>query len=112
MTSQPAGEADPVVDERPVSPLLAWPGAVAGDPPDDQVAAHYGDPLREQRAWEDVGGGFVDRSNRDVLTVTGEDRLSWLHSLTSQHLTDLMPGAGVEALVLSPHGHVEHHLVV
>jgi folate-binding protein YgfZ len=94
------------------SPLLAWPGAVAGDPPDQQVPAHYGDPLREQRSWEDAVGGFVDRSHRDVLTVTGPDRLSWLHSLTSQHLTDLAPGEGVEALVLSPHGHVEHHLAI
>ncbi len=94
------------------SPLLDWPGAVAGDPPDDGVPAHYGDPLREQRAWEDVAGGFVDRSSRDVVTVSGPDRLSWLHSLTSQHLTDLPPGVGAEALVLSPHGHVEHHLVV
>ena len=50
--------------------------------------------------------------HRDVVTVTGPDRLSWLHSLTSQHLTELAPGQGVEALVLSPNGHVEHHLVV
>jgi folate-binding protein YgfZ len=35
-----------------------------------------------------------------------------LHSLTSQHLERLADGAGSEALVLSPHGHVEHHLVV
>ncbi len=94
------------------SPLLDRPGAVAGDPPDELVAAHYGDPLREQRSFDDAVGGFVDRSSRDVVTVTGPDRLSWLHSLTSQHLTDLTPGQGVEALVLSPHGHVEHHLAV
>src|SRR4051794_6049627 len=103
-----------VPEEAPqrVSPLLEWPGAVAGDPPDELVPAHYGDPLREQRAYEDAPGGFVDRSSRDVLTVTGADRLSWLHSLTSQHLSDLAPGEGAEALVLSPHGHVEHHLAV
>ena len=28
----------------------------------------------------------VDLSHRGVLTVTGPDRLSWLHSLTTQHL--------------------------
>jgi len=44
--------------------------------------------------------------------VSGPDRLSWLHSLTSQHLSELSPGSGVEALLLSPHGHVEHHLAV
>ncbi len=54
----------------------------------------------------------VDRSDRGVLTVSGPDRLSWLHSLTSQHLSALPPLTRAEALVLSPHGHVEHHLVL
>src|SRR3954447_2752179 len=112
MTTQHVDAAGAALELRAVSPLLSWDGAVAGDPPDEGVAAHYGDPLREQRAWEDATGGFVDRSSRDVLTASGPDRLSWLHSLTSQHLTELVPGQGVEALVLSPHGHVEHHLVL
>ncbi len=90
------------------SPLLERPGAVAGDPPDDAVAAHYGDPLREQT----LPAGLVDRSHREVITVSGPDRLSWLHTLTSQHLSDLSLGVGIEALILSPHGHVEHHLVI
>ena len=42
--------------------------------------------------------------------ITGPDRLSWLHSLTTQHLTDLEPGVGVTRLVLSPQGHIEHVL--
>jgi hypothetical protein len=75
---------------------------------DVSVPAHYGDPLREQRAEVPV----VDRSHRDVIRVGGEDRLSWLHSLTTQHLTALAPGTWTEALVLSPHGHVEHHLTL
>jgi folate-binding protein YgfZ len=91
------------------SPLLSWPGAVAADPPDDAVAAHYGDPFREQRALV-AGEGLVDLSHRGVVTVSGPDRLSWLHSITSQHLSELPAGASTEALVLSPHGHVEHHL--
>jgi folate-binding protein YgfZ len=91
------------------SPLLAWPGAVPADPPDDAVAAHYGDPLREQRALS-AGDGFVDLSHRGVVTVTGPDRLSWLHSITTQHLSALPPGASTQALILSPHGHVEHDL--
>ena len=44
------------------------------------------------------------------LTVTGPDRLSWLNSLTSQSLLDSAPGEAREALVLTPHGHVEHDL--
>ena len=93
------------------SPLLSRPGAVAANAPDDGVAGHYGDPLREQRTVLS-GGGVVDRSHRGVVTVTGRDRLTWLHSLTSQHLESLPPGEVREALILSPHGHVEHHLVM
>jgi len=93
------------------SPLLDRPGAVAGDAPDTGVAAHYGDPLREQRLATE-GRGITDRSNRDVVRVSGADRLTWLHSLTTQHLSALAPGVPAEALVLSPHGHVEHHLVL
>jgi tRNA-modifying protein YgfZ len=90
------------------SPLLQWPGAVAASWPDEGVAAHYGDPFKEQRA----ASGFADRSNRGVVTITGPDRLSWLHSLTSQHLTALAPGASAQALILDPNGHVEHHLTL
>jgi hypothetical protein len=81
--------------------------------PDEGVAAHYGDPAREQRALDgasDAPAGLVDRSNRGVLKITGADRLSWLHSLTTQHLEGLTAGRSAQALVLSPTGHVEHHL--
>ncbi len=93
------------------SPLLAWPGAVEAGWPDEGVAAHYGDPFREQRALA-TSAGLVDRSNRGVLTITGQDRLSWLHSLTTQHLEGLGPGESTQALILSPTGHVEHHLTL
>ena len=91
------------------SPLLSRPGAVTADPPDAGVAAHYGDPYAEQRAL-DRGTALVDLSHRGVLRVAGPDRLSWLHSLLSQHVTALAPGVPTQALVLSPQGHVEHHL--
>jgi folate-binding protein YgfZ len=91
------------------SPLLGRPGAVEGDGPDAGVAWHYGDPVHEQRRLE-AGEAAVDLSHRGVLTVTGPDRLSWLNSLTSQSLLDAAPGEAREALVLSPHGHVEHDL--
>jgi folate-binding protein YgfZ len=89
------------------SPLLDLPGAVAGDGADAPVAAHYGSFNREQRALEQLDG-FVDLSHRDVVRIEGPDRLTWLHSLTTQHLTDLRPGSGTQALILSPQGHVEH----
>src|SRR6188472_1180514 len=93
------------------SPLLGWSGAVQASWPDEGVPAHYGDPLREQRATEE-SAGVVDRSNRGVVRITGPDRLSWLHSLTTQALDGLAPGASAQALVLSPNGHVEHHLTL
>jgi folate-binding protein YgfZ len=89
------------------SPLLTLPGAVPAEGPDEGVAAHYGDLFREQRALAD-GTGFVDLSHRGVVTVTGDDRLSWLHLLLTQHVSELPPGHATEALVLSAHGHIEH----
>jgi len=89
------------------SPWLDLPGAVEAEAPDRGVASHYGDPFREQRAF--LGGaGAVDRSNRDVVRIAGADRTSWLHSLTTQHLTSLEPGQSAVTLVLSPQGRVEH----
>jgi tRNA-modifying protein YgfZ len=93
------------------SPLLALPGAVEAGWPDEGVAAHYGDPMREQRALAE-SAGLVDRSNRGVLRITGQDRLSWLHSLTTQHLDGLAAAQSAQALILSPTGHVEHHLTL
>jgi folate-binding protein YgfZ len=78
---------------------------------DAGVPAHYGDPMREQRTLA-TAVGLVDRSNRDVLAVPGEERAGWLHTLTSQHLAELSAGQGSELLVLSPNGHVEQHAYV
>ncbi|MFC0602731.1 YgfZ/GcvT domain-containing protein [Streptomyces palmae] len=91
------------------SPLLSLPGAVPAEGPDEGVAAHYGDLFREQRSLAD-GTGFVDLSHRGVITVSGPDRLSWLHLLLTQHVSELPPGQATEALILSAHGHVEHAL--
>jgi folate-binding protein YgfZ len=92
-----------------LSPTLDVPGAVAAGEPDVGVPAHYGDPFGEARALA-AGAAFVDLSHRGVIRVSGPDRLSWLHSLTTQHLTELAAGTSTRALVLSPHGHIEHDL--
>ncbi len=89
------------------SPLLHLPGAVGGDGIDAPVAAHYGSFNGEQRVLES-GSGFVDLSHRDVIRVEGPDRLTWLHSLTTQFFEGLAPGVWTESLILSPNGHVEH----
>lgn len=89
------------------SPLLDRDGAVAAAGADAGVAWHYGDPTGEQRALE-RGGAVVDQSHLGVVRVAGPDRLSWLHSITSQDLQALAPRTSTELLVLSPQGRVEH----
>ena len=85
------------------SPFSAVPGAVV----DDGVLRHLGAPLAEQRALAS-GAAIAPLDDRAVVAVGGEDRLSWLDSLSSQALTRLEPGESTELLILDPHGHVEH----
>jgi len=93
--------------------LMDTPGAVAApeEDPDQGIAWHYGDPFAEQRVAARTVA-VIDRTNRGVLAVPGDDRLGWLHSLTSQHLSALPDGAGTEALVLDAQGRVEQHAVL
>ncbi|MFC4118448.1 YgfZ/GcvT domain-containing protein [Nonomuraea zeae] len=93
------------------SPLLDLPGAVAADGPDSDVAAHYGDLFAEQRALA-KGEAVVDRSNREVIRVSGVDRLKWLNDLTSQKLDKLAPGEWTQTLDLDLQGRVQHHLTL
>ena len=83
------------------SPFATREGAV-GDPPQ-----HYGNPLAEQRDLV-AGRAIVDLSDRDVVTVTGPDRLTWLDSLLSQALARLAPGESAEAMLLDPSGRIEY----
>lgn len=95
------------------SPILNRPGAVdaAESSPDSGVPLHYGDPLGEQRA-ADSGMVVIDRSHRDVLTIGGEERLTWLEGFVSQHVSELGDGSGAETLVLDANGRVEHHALL
>lgn len=77
------------------------------DGPDSGLVSHLDNPNLEQRR---IDGSWVGLGNRDVVSVTGPDRLSWLHSLTSQFLDGLEPGRATTALVLSATGHIEHVL--
>lgn len=107
----------PAVPDRIVSdyrsPILNKPGAVDADSstPDAGVPFHYGDPLGEQRATG-TGSVIIDRSHRDVLTIGGGERLTWLEGFVSQHVSELGDGAGAETLILDANGRVEHHAVL
>ncbi|WP_156686777.1 CAF17-like 4Fe-4S cluster assembly/insertion protein YgfZ [Mycobacterium sp. Marseille-P9652] len=87
------------------------PAVPAPDPgPDAGAVWHYGDPLGEQRAAQN-DAVVVDRSHRAVLTLTGGDRQTWLHSLTTQHVSDLPEGASTQNLSLDGQGRVEDHWI-
>ncbi len=77
--------------------------------PDAGIPWHYGDPHAEQRALV-AGDAVVDLSNRGVVQVSGPDRLGWLNNLVSHKVDDLPADGSSLALILDPHGHVEHEL--
>lgn len=94
-----------------VSPLLRLPLAVQADGIDAGVAAHYGNPMIEQRSLL-AHSAVVDLSHHGVLSVSGPDRLSWLNSIASQEVRGLVPGEPAEMLLLDPSGRLEHAIRV
>lgn len=78
--------------------------------PDAGAVWHYGDPLGEQRAAE-TDAIVVDRSHRGVLTLTGNDRQTWLHSISTQHVSNLPEGTSTQNLSLDGQGRVEDHWI-
>jgi hypothetical protein len=78
--------------------------------PDAGAIWHYGDPLGEQRAAE-TEAVLVDRSHRGVLTLTGADRQTWLHSISTQYVGELPDGACTQNLSLDGQGRVEDHWI-
>ena len=75
--------------------------------PDKGAIWHFGEPVKEQRALE-AGTAWADLSHLSVVAVSGEDRLKWLHDLTTQFLTDLSVGVWKSAMILDPQGHIEY----
>lgn len=93
------------------SPLLDLDGAIQAEGIDAGVAAHYGNPMIEQRSLL-AGRALVDLSHHGVLGVSGPDRLTWLNSIASQELRGLAVGESTEALLLDPSGHLEYAIRV
>jgi folate-binding protein YgfZ len=88
--------------------MTAVPAPETG--PDAGAVWHYGDPLGEQRAADDEAV-VVDRSHRAVLTLTGGDRKSWLHGISTQHVSELPDGTVTQNLSLDGQGRVEDHWI-
>ncbi len=101
----------------PQEPLVFDTGFRAGELPDAVAAdglnagsdAHYGSPTGEQRRLLS-GKALAVLGHRSAVRVTGEDRLTWLHSLLSQDMVSLQPGESRRALLLTAQGRVEFDL--
>lgn len=78
--------------------------------PDAGAVWHFGDPLGEQRAAGNAAV-VIDRSHRAVLQLTGSERRSWLHTISSQHVSELPDGAVAQNLSLDGQGRVEDHWI-
>jgi len=70
---------------------------------------HFGDPMIEQRALS-KGEALCLMPPRGIISVSGVDRLSWLHSLLSQNLKNIQPGESAETLLLDPQGRIEQQI--
>jgi len=77
--------------------------------PDKGAIWHFGEPNKEQKELVS-GNGWADLSHRAVISISGKDRLTWLHALTTQHLEKLTPGDWQEALILDTQGHIVEQL--
>ncbi|SER75902.1 hypothetical protein SAMN05443377_10922 [Propionibacterium cyclohexanicum] len=77
--------------------------------PDTGLLWHRGSPFAEQKAFEQ-GAAIIELARGGIIEVSGPDRLEWLNSLSTGRFGELQPGQGLEALLLSPTGHVQHLL--
>ncbi len=74
--------------------------------PNEGLPLHFGLPTREQEALVQ-GRGVTFLGEVGTVTITGTDRLSWITSLSTQMVDDLVPGVGQEILFLDAQGRIE-----
>lgn len=86
-----------------LTPRLVWSAWVTSE--------HFGNPIIEQRQLIE-GKAAVRFDDQAVITVSGEDAKTWLHSLLTQNLKNLTDGASTETLLLDPQGHIEQQIRV
>ncbi len=106
------------IDRVSPSPILSRYSGIGAVPaptaPPEGIPAtawHYGDPLGEQRAAT-TGVIVVDRFDRSVIELSGDERLTWLHTISSQHIANLPDRRSAENLSLDANGRVEEHFVL
>jgi folate-binding protein YgfZ len=79
--------------------------------PDKGAVWHFGDPVKEQRALA-AGTAWADLSHHNIVAVSGQDRLKWLHDLTTQFISDVQPGVWLPNMILDGKGHIEYQFNV
>ena len=77
--------------------------------PDKGAIWHFGEPNKEQKELV-AANAWADLSHRAVISISGKDRLTWLHALTTQHLEKLSAGEWKDALILDAQGHIVEQL--
>ena len=87
------------------SPVLVEEG------PDKGAVWHCGEVAKEQRALAD-GKAWADLSHRTVVAVSGQERLAYLHAVTTQHVENLQPGVWKDGLILDAQGHIAHQFIL
>lgn len=68
--------------------------------------------FNEQYEALTAGVGVVDFAARTRIEVTGDDRASFLHNLSTNDVKGLSPGSGCEAFLLNARGHVLAHVFI
>jgi len=70
-----------------------------------RVVARYADADSEYQALQ-FGSAIVDRSYRGLLEVTGKDRVTWLHNLSTNQIKTLGRDEGNYAFALNVQGRI------
>ena len=74
--------------------------------PDKGAIWHFGQPNNEQKLLL-AGSAWVNLSHKPIITVSGVDRLRWLHDITTQDVEALAPNNWKPALILDALGHIK-----
>ena len=74
--------------------------------PDKGAIWHFGQPNNEQKLLL-AGSAWVNLSHKPIITVSGVDRLRWLHDITTQDVEALAPNVWKPALILDALGHIK-----
>jgi len=78
-------------------------GAVWGEQRGWNLPRHYGVPEQEYAEIMN-GSGIIDRSDREIIRVSGETAQDFLHRMTSAPIEELEPGIGMETVVTTAEG--------